>query len=142
MRALLDVSALIALLDPQHSMHPEVTDWFVAESAAGWSTCPITENGFLRIVSSARYANPVSLALAWDALATACRMPGHEFWPCDVSALDPSSFSATRVLTSAQITDTYLLAMAVRHEGTLLTLDRRISADSVPGAASRHLTML
>ncbi|MDR1152328.1 MAG: hypothetical protein LBK72_07630 [Bifidobacteriaceae bacterium] len=142
MTALLDVSALIALLDPQHSMHAEVADWFVAESGAGWSTCPVTENGFLRIVTGTRYTNPVALPLAWAALGTACQRPSHEFWPCDISVLERSLFVADRALTSAQITDIYLLGMAVRHQGTLLTLDRRISSESVSGASSRHLTVL
>ncbi|MDR2453279.1 MAG: hypothetical protein LBD51_01735 [Bifidobacteriaceae bacterium] len=142
MAALLDVSALIALLDPEHSKHREMASWFIRESERGWATCPLTQNGFLRIVTGPRYANPLPPAQAWDALASACDLASHQFWPCDLSLLDRSRFDPGRITGPAQLTDAYLLGLAVERGGSFVTLDRRISPYSVPGAAAEHLATL
>jgi hypothetical protein len=69
-----------------------------------------------------------------------CALPQHIFWPDDISLLDANRLNATRLLTSAQVTDSYLLALARAHAGKLATFDRRLIADAVPnGARSLHL---
>src|SRR5512135_761690 len=87
-RALLDVNVLLALLDSDHVDHDRAHDWLDDEIAAGWASCPITENGFVRVLSQPRYPSPVPPAQA-IALLSRARLGGHHaFWPCDVSVLD------------------------------------------------------
>ncbi len=66
----------------------------------------------------------------------------HEFWPDDVSLLDERVVDATRIHGPRQITDLYLLALAVRHDGAFVTFDGSIAVNAVHGAVKRHLTTL
>ena len=138
---LLDVNVLIALLDPSHIQHDAAHDWFTHEGSASWAMCPLTENGVLRIVGHARYPNsPGTPAAVTPLLATLRALPGHVHWPDDISLLDNEWIDATRLLSSAQVTDTYLLALACAHKGKLASFDRRIVKDAVRGGARRlHL---
>jgi toxin-antitoxin system PIN domain toxin len=134
MTFLLDVNVLIALIDPSHVSHDAAHRWFDAEGKATWATCPITENGVIRIVGSPRYPNtPGSTAVVAEIVTRLRALPGHVFWPGDISIVDASLVDAAQVLTSAQVTDTYLLALAVAHGGKLATLDRRLSVKAVRG---------
>lgn len=136
MTFLLDVNVLIALIDPGHVQHDIAHEWFSAKGRQSWATCPLTQNGVLRIVGQARYPNsPGTPAAVWDLMCALVCLPGHEFWPDDVSLLDDAKVDATRLLTSAQVTDTYLLALAVAHKGCLATFDRRLVVDAVHGGA-------
>jgi hypothetical protein len=129
---LLDVSALIALVDSAHIAHEITRDWFKREGCAAWATCPITENGLARILSHPRYPNgsgtPSQVITLLKELA---KVPGHAFWPDDVSLRDPSCLDIASVLTSADVTDSYLLALAASKGGKLATLDRRLSTRAV-----------
>ena len=116
-RALLDVNVLLALLDSDHVDHQRAGEWLDAEVEAGWASCPITENGLVRIVSQPRYPSPVSPAQAVELLRAAQGSRHHEFWPCDVSLLDPQVVDRSRLHGSRQATDAYLLALAVAHGG-------------------------
>ena len=138
---LLDVNVLIALLDPMHTHHAQAHDWFQREAGAAWATCPLTQNGVLRIVGHARYPEgPGSPVEAASILAGLCAQAGHQFWHDDVSLLDAVRIDRSRLLSHRQITDTYLLALAVKHGGKLATFDRRLVADAVEsGKAALHL---
>lgn len=141
MTFLLDVNALIALVDPKHAAHDYVHAWFTQSGGADWATCPITQNGAVRIVSQPGYPNSTgSPGLAAAAISGLVRHPGHEFWHDDISLLDVRLFTLDRMAGPAQVTDTYLLALANKHGGKLATLDRRLVVDAVPdGRASLHL---
>ncbi len=131
-RFLLDVNVLIALIDPTHVQHDRAHDWFAQKGRRAWATCPLTENGVLRIVGNARYPNsPGSPAAVAEAVAVLRGLGGHEFWPDDVSLFDPNRVDTTRLLNSAQITDSYLLALAGAHQGQLATFDRHVVSDAV-----------
>lgn len=131
---LLDVNVLIALVDPAHVMHDAAHRWFSATGQAAWATCPITENGLLRIVGHPAYpGGPGSPAAATPLLAGLCAHPGHRFWPDAISLMDPGIAHPERLTTAGQITDSYLLALAVHHGGRLATFDRKLSAAAVPG---------
>lgn len=138
---LFDVNVLLALMDSQHVAHQTVHGWFAGIGSARWATCPITENGFVRILSNPKYPNPVATPTdALSRLATACKLDGHEFWPDDLSMASDERFRRDRVLTSARVTDAYLLALAQHHDGKLATLDRRLAIDAVrDGAKSLHI---
>jgi len=108
----------------------------------GWASCPITQNGCIRILSSPAYPGnftPLDVALR---LGKAMAHASHEFWPADVNLLDGQALDWQKILGHRQITDTYLLAMAVRHQGRFVTFDRRISTTAVPGAQAEHLCVL
>jgi uncharacterized protein len=140
-RALLDVNVLIALLDPRHIQHELVQDWFVDRMARGWASCPITENGFVRIVAQPNYPNPVAITDAVSTLSDLMRETDHVFWPDSVSLMDGERFDAERLLSPRQITDSYLLTLAAANDGTLATLDRRLITDATP-AAKAHLLVI
>lgn len=141
MIALLDVSVLIALIDPAHTEHLTAHAWFANEHQAGWATCPLTENGALRILSNPKYPNsPGAPAQVLPALHSLLSQPGHVFWPDDISLLSDRLIAQDRLLTSGQLTDTYLLALAVSNGGRLATFDRRLAPGAVKGGkAALHL---
>lgn len=134
MTYLLDVNVLIALIDPAHVQHDAAHDWFAKQGKKSWATCPLTENGVVRIVGNVRYPNsPGTPAAVAQLMAGLCALPGHVFWPDSISLLEDTKIEASRILSSAQVTDSYLLALAVAHGGKLATFDRRLVVDAVRG---------
>jgi uncharacterized protein len=142
MRALLDVNVLLALLDAGHLHHRLASDWLGTHARAGWASCPLTQNGCLRIMSLASYPNTQPLVRVAQQLGAATAHRSHVFWPDSVSLLDADRLRWDRVLTSRQITDAYLLTLAVAQGGRLVTFDRGISIEAVPGAMKKHLLTL
>jgi uncharacterized protein len=138
---LLDVNLLIALLDPTHVGHDAAHRWFAATGAYSWATCPLTENGVIRIVGHPKYPNsPGSPAAVAPLVGRLRALPGHVFWKDDFSVIACDLVDVAALATSAQVTDTYLLALAVANNGQLATLDRRLSPKAVRrGAAALHL---
>ena len=142
MRALLDVNVLIALFDADHSLHSAAMRWLDENGKAGWATCPITQNGCMRVMSQPAYPNAVPVSAIAERLRHAASHPQHEFWPDEVSLLDPSAVDATRVHGAKQLTDVYLLALAVARGGRFVTFDRSVSLAAVAGAQKRHLVVI
>lgn len=140
-RFLLDANVFIALLDSDHVHHDHAHEWFARMGRSAWATCPMTENAVLRIVGHARYPNSPGPPAAVAALMSEfLAHPGHEFWPDQLSLLDPQRIDASRLLHSVQVTDSYLLALAASHSGKLATFDRRIITDAAAnGAQALHL---
>ena len=141
-RALLDVNVLLALLDSDHIDHARARDWAEAEIRFGWASCAITQNGFVRIISQPRYPSPVPPARALEHLAHAAETDLHEYWPCSVSLLDKGILHWDRLHGPRQVTDAYLLALALAYDGRLVTLDQSVPLNAVNGASSAHLTVL
>jgi hypothetical protein len=142
MRALLDVNVLIALLDANHVHHRFATNWMEQNAVTGWASCPITQNGCIRIMSQSGYPNSVPAAAVASRLAEAAALPFHAFWVDDVSLLTPGQLDWMNILGSRQVTDAYLLALAVRHEGCLVTFDKGIPLAAVPGAQAANLKVI
>jgi toxin-antitoxin system PIN domain toxin len=129
---LLDVNVLIALIDPAHMQHDAAHHWFAQTGSANWATCPLTENGLLRIVGHTRYPNaPGTPATVAGVLLALRALPGHHFWPDDISLMNPALVQAERLLSHTQVTDSYLLALARRHGGKLASFDRKLVTDAV-----------
>lgn len=141
-RALLDINVLLALLDEDHVEHQRARQWLEREISSGWASCAITENGFVRIISQPRYPSPVPAAQAAERLARATSSTSHEFWPCSVSLLDEQVIHRDRLLGPRQVTDAYLLALAVAEGGRFATFDQSIPLTTVNGARSEHLSIL
>jgi toxin-antitoxin system PIN domain toxin len=131
---LLDVNVLIALIDPAHVGHDSAHRWFEAEGHRSWATCPLTENGVIRIVGHPNYPNtPGSPAPVAAIVAQLRTLPGHVFWPDDISLVGAEHVDPAQIRTPGQVTDSYLLALAVAHDGRLATFDRRLSVKAVKG---------
>ena len=132
---LLDINLLLALTDPMHVSHEPAHQWFAGKGEQAWATCPLNENGFIRIASHPKYPNrPGDVPAVFSILRQLCEATGHHSWPEDLSILEILEPDA--IITHAQITDVYLLGLAVRNKGKLATLDRRIPVDAVRGG--RH----
>lgn len=128
---------LIALIDPGHVSHDDAHRWFEASGQSAWATSPITENGVIRIVGNPKYPNsPGSPAIVAEIIRTLRALSGHRFWPDDISLAGSNDLDVAKILTPAQVTDTYLLALAKAHGGTLATFDRKLSAAAVKGGKS------
>lgn len=129
---LLDVNLLLALSDPMHVHHEPAHRWFAEKGYQGWATCPLTENGFIRIASHPNYPNrPGDVTAVLAIFRRLCEAPGHHFWSEDISILQILEPAA--VITPTQITDVYLLGLAVHKKDKLATLDQRIPVGTVRG---------
>jgi uncharacterized protein len=142
MRALLDVNVLLALMDSAHIHHGAALAWWRNEREEGWASCPLTQNGFVRIVCQGNYPERPTVAQAIEQLRLQLDEPGHEFWPDDISIIEAAQFDRARILGPKQISDVYLLALAVKNGGRLVTFDRGIPLAAVRGAEPRHLVMM
>ena len=142
MRALMDVNILIALLDGSHIHHRLVTDWLARNLSKGWASCPVTENGCIRILYQPSYPNSVPAAQVAGRLTEATQHSSHVFWPDSVSLLHPGRLNWDQVLSARHVTDAYLLALAVENGGRFVTLDRGVPLGAVAGALSKHLVVL
>lgn len=142
MRALLDVNVLIALHDRDHVHHERASEWFANHADEGWASCPLTQNGCLRIMSQPGYPSPQPLAALLEMLRRSTSTPFHEFWSDDVSILDAQRFHQPYMHSPRQIADLYLLGLAVKRGGRLVSFDLRIPFTAVQGAAPSHLVTL
>lgn len=142
MHSLLDVNILIALLDENHLHHPAASGWLDDHIAEGWASCPITQNGCVRVLSQPTYPNAVGVADAIGLLREATSTPHHQFVADDASLLDSALVDSQQLLSARQLTDVYLLALAVAHGMRFVTLDRSVSAAAVTGADERSLVVL
>ena len=141
-RGLLDVNVLIALLDPDHSLHQRAREWFGRNVETGWASCPLTQNGCMRIMSHPGYPNALSVRAVMERLREATRSAHHEFWADDVSLLDPRIADASRIHGPRQLTDVYLLALAVHRNGRFVTFDASVPLSAIAGAQKKHIAAL
>ncbi len=142
MRALLDVNVLIALIDENHGSHELVAEWLSDHIQDGWASCPLTQNGCVRILSLPRYPNSLRIEEAIDKLRSAVSTPYHQFIADDISLLDGDLVDSQSLLGPGQVTDVYLLALAVAHSARLVTLDRSVPAGVVRDAGEESLVTL
>jgi toxin-antitoxin system PIN domain toxin len=143
-RALLDVNVLIALFDADHVFNLRAHEWLAENAALGIATCPLTENGLIRILSHPSYSATMRLlpneVIRRLGLFTANH--NHVFWPDSVSFRDSGLFTAEYILGSKQLTDLYLLALAADSGGRLVTFDGGIPLNAVPSSSTRHLEVI
>jgi uncharacterized protein len=143
MRLLLDVNVLVALLDEGH-VHHAIAQALIAKPKLKIATCALTENSVLRVMNLPGYSvyGPAGFDAVRTQLQRLCNDMDHTYWPCDVSLRDNPSVQWSRVMGHNQITDVYLLALAVKHGGALATLDHRVALSTVQGAEKKHLILL
>ena len=142
MRSLLDVNVLIALLDEDHANHRVVTSWLASNIESGWASCPLTQNGCVRILSQPGYPNPFGIADAVERLRAAVSTLHHQFVADDVSLLDDAVVYGDSLSSYREVTDVYLLALAVSHGARFVTLDKRVPLSAVRGAGGESLVVI
>jgi len=141
--ALLDVNVLVALFYAEHVHHELAHDWFADHRQAGWATCPITENGFVRVAAQlTRSETAVRPHVIVEHLRRFCSDDRHHFWPESVSITDPSVFDQTMIRGHRQLTDVYLLGLARSMDGCLVTFDDTIPIGAVVGSTRDHLAVV
>ena len=142
-RSLLDVNVWVALFDDAHVASIRANQ-FIGTPGVRIATCPLVENGVIRVLNLPSYGRRGALGLqaVRNQLVAACATLDHEFWTDSVSLRDDKAVEFNRVHGHNQITDLYLLALAVHHNGVLVTFDQNIPLDAVRGATAAHLQIL
>ena len=136
--ALLDTNVLLALLDPFHTGHDRAHEWFSTQKPLGWATCPIVQNGYIRIASQPTYPNPVDTGEALSLLHDFVKTPSHLFWPDSISLIDAQICNPARLVSPKRVTDSYLLALAKANDGQLATFDAKLNTSAIEGGEA-HL---
>lgn len=140
--ALLDVNVLMALAWPSHIHHEAAHEWFTKEQQYGWATCPITQAALVRLSSNPKIiADAVSPKQAIALLEQITKLEFHQFWADNVSLTEASIFKEGYIVGHRQITDAYLLALAMQHNGRLVSFDKAIGT-YYPKEADKHLSIL
>lgn len=142
MCGLLDVNVLIALLDSDHVHHDVAWRWLRANIHLGWATCPLTENGCVRIMAGRGYPSRLPPYEVAARLREATSTDYHQFWSDSVSILEPHIIDWHQVVGPAQITDAYLLSLAVANQGRFVTFDRRLTFTMAVGANDQNLSII
>lgn len=138
-RHLLDVNVLVALFDPGHIHHRAVARWFSSPNLQ-WGLCAFSEAGFLR-VSTNPTGGKRTLEQAINVLKSFSNDPGYRFWPITAGWKTLAAPFRERVYGHQQITDAYLLGLAVKESGVLVTLDKGFKQLAGP-QYSKHLLVL
>lgn len=126
---LMDTNLLIALLWPSHERHDAAVKWFARHRGKGWATCPITQAAFVRIVSNPAFSrDAVQPCEAIQVLSANTAAKDHAFWALEQPLAKAVAFAGARLLGHQQVTDAYLLGLALSRGGVLATLDKRIGA--------------
>jgi hypothetical protein len=135
---LLDTNLLIALLWSSHEKHGLALKWFARHRAKGWATCPITQAGFVRIVSNPAFSrDAVQPREAIHVLSANTVAKDHAFWADEIDVAKAVAFAEIRLVGHQQVTDAYLLGLAIHRGGKLATLDQRIAALTETNSAGR-----
>lgn len=142
MRIFPDVNVLIALFDASHQHHQLAKREFTKFLSTGWCTCPLIQNGFIRIISNPSYLNNMTVAESTNLLKSAVDSTNHTYLDQTVSLLDAHRFETTKLLSHKQITDLFLIGMAIHHDVKLLTFDRNIPTHAAVGFKDRHLIVI
>ncbi len=142
MRALLDINVLIALFDEDHTHHGAASEWLEDNIEHGWASCPLTQNGCIRIMSQPRYPNAVHVTEIIAMLQNAVSTKHHGFISDNISLLNSDTIDHGRLLSPRHLTDIYLLALAVENDCRFITFDRSVPINAVKRATSASLAVI
>ena len=140
--ALLDVNVLVALFDPAHIHHDTAHEWFASNRHHGWATCPLTELSLVRVLSNPSFwSGAERTADVVDRLRRFRASGDHQFWR-DSLELTDDIFNLAYLKGHRQLTDVYLLGLAVKRNGRLATFDRTTPIRAVSGADRETLVVV
>jgi uncharacterized protein len=126
-RYLLDINILLGIAWEDQQAHQTVFPWFKGLGEQCFATCAITQAGFVRISNSARMTKqPVPIKSALELLNLLIDVPGHEFWPIDIGIQEATAAFVDKLFGPLQLTDAYLLGLAIANDGVLVTRDQAI----------------
>jgi uncharacterized protein len=139
---LLDVNMLAAPSSDEHEFHRKAHRWFDLLANAEWALCPVTEAGFIRLAANpATRVGPGSIERASEVLAELMAVPGYPYWPISEVWADLTAPFTARIFGHQQVTDAYLLGLAIKNDGVLVTFDRSLPYPAGPGF-QRNLPVL
>ena len=124
-RYLLDVNVLVALTDRSHVHNRLVKDWFYASPSLPWDICAFTEAGFLRAATAAR-SGKITIIEATAILDQLAQHLGFRYLPITADWRTLCIAFFPRLYGTKQVTDAYLLGLAVREGLVLVTMDKGI----------------
>lgn len=132
---LLDANVLIALAWPEHSSHGQASRWFASHAREGWATCPMTQVALVRILSNPAFSpRALTPSGALLVLSRNVEHPGHQFWSDSIQLGKALERMPRAPSGHQQITDAYLIALAIANRGKLVTLDRGVQQFGPAGA--------
>jgi hypothetical protein len=137
-RYLFDVNVLVAILDEDHIHHQAATEWFDTPGLQ-WAVCPFTEAGLLRYMTRPKTGD-MSMEEATTMLARLTQEPGYHYHPISADWQTLCGRFFKRLFGHKQITDAYLLGLAVREGSVLVTFDRAVL--HLAGEHSKHVLLL
>ena len=140
-----DINMLLAMLDPMHVNHHKARGWYAEVGSKGWATCPLTENGLVRIISLPSYPGirvKTETALFLLQAAVESSTAKHYFWQDGVSLRDRNLVNPAKIAGPKQITDVYLLALCQQNGGTLVTLDAKMTVSAIVSPRADLLRIL
>ncbi len=121
------MNVLIALTEPGHVHTRRAQEWFNTSGKSDWGVCPLTEAGFLRVTTNPSYCPvPRSMEQAMAILQMMKDYPGYLFWEIEESWVTLTAPFAVRIFGHQQVTDAYLLGLAIKKDGVLVTFDSAI----------------
>jgi toxin-antitoxin system PIN domain toxin len=124
-RTLLDLNVLIALTDDCHQHHKKAWSWLKTIGQQSWGVCPLTEAGYVRVTTNpAAHSGARTLSKSANVLRELAREPGYCYWPISDSWATLTAPFADRIFGHQQVTDAYLLGLAIKENGVLVTFDR------------------
>jgi toxin-antitoxin system PIN domain toxin len=140
---LLDANVLLALSWPTHLHHDHAQNWLETHARSGWASCPFTQAAFIRL-SSNPVVSPEAIppSKAQILLDISLKHPHHHFWPDELSVRDAIAPLRSNVVGHRQITDAYLLGLAIFRKGKLATFDRAIASLVPEGVATNSVLEL
>ena len=140
---LLDVNVLIALMWPAHESHSQVEEWFDGHARQGWATCPLTQAAFVRILSNPAFSrDAVTPREAIAVLSANLKHRDHRFWADEISFAEALEGFQGRLVGHRQVTDAYLLGLALYKRGKFATLDRSVAALLPEGSPHRRRVVI
>jgi toxin-antitoxin system PIN domain toxin len=125
---LLDVNVLVALFVTDHEHHELALNWFATHAATGgWATCAVTELGVIRVCAQLSGGDWPPEITADRLLMLTASNRGYVWW---ADAVSPAVLPEVRSASKAKyVTDRYLLGLARRNGGQLVTFDRQLAVD-------------
>lgn len=138
-RFLVDVNVLFSYGTEDHPHYSAVTRWIDSLTTDTWGTCAFTQAGFLRLMSHPAVGG-ATLISAERVLASMTDHPRHLYWPILEDWRGISTGFNQRIFGHQQITDAWLLGLAVREGGVVVTFDRGLQ--TMAGERYRHHVLL